>query len=1255
MQSRGNGLTRRGTVTTLLICAAFATTTSTAESFRGHVFGKAFGSAGSGPGQFKEPAGVAVSEATGQVYVADEGNDRVEVFSAAGTFASEIKGPFTTAAGTGNLTTGSTKVEAVTTTTGTFNAGQELSAPGLPAGTTIVAAVIKSGELELELSAAATASETGSLTASESFDEPNTIAVDNTCVRLGLTETSKPKSCKEVDPSSGDLYVQDGFAHKVIDKFGPSGEFIAQILVPKEGVFLLIRGVAVDEHGDLWVAEEGEHSEAEHSGFDEFNNAAVTNGFEGFHKNTSSVFLLKEGLALDTNGHLYSAITFGAPLEETIAKFDLNAGGEAEPINEALIEETSTGVASEYPSNNIYIDAVKSVVRLDGKESPSQIERLGEEEGQKRLSGGSGIAVNSTPGQYQVYVADRSADHVVEFELEPPGPPTIEHTSLSQVTATSATFRAEINPRGAQAAYRFEFGRCATEASCKEGPYENSTPVPDGPVGADFELHEVSTHPQDLSPATTYHFRVVAHNGLLSKEGKEEVVGEEVTFTTQPAGVFGLPDGRGWEMVSPAQKHGTRIQTLSQTTPIQAALAGDAITYLTDSPTEDEPSGYADAVQVLSSRTAEGWRSKDITLTHERGTGLPAGTGNEYRASSEDLKAGIVQPFGSFVALSPDASEQAPYLHTNYLGENASEFCESGCFRPLVTAGNTAEGAQFGEEGKCPPRAACGPVFVGANGDLSAIILRSEAGLTATPGDKGGLYERKDGRLSLVSVLPGPGGKPASPGGAQALGRETVARNAVSPDGERVVWSTNGGHLYLRELEDEETTELDKGLSGKPEYQTADAQTRRIFFTDEGDLYLYDAQSKHRTQLTSGAAVQGIIAGASEDGSYLYFVANGQLPGAEGTVSGNCRGEVSSAAARCNLYELHEEGGQWKARLVAVLSGEDFPDFSEMKSLPGLTARVSPSGRSLAFMSAQPLTKYDNRDANSGKRDEEVYLFDAATNALTCASCNPTGSRPEGIEAAKLEHGPVAGEGVWPPGTWLAANVPGWTPYRLTEALYQSRYLDDSGRLFFNSSDALSPQDVNGTEDVYEYEPPGFGSCTTENALYSSRSGGCVGLISSGTSREESGFLDASQSGSDVFFLTTAKLSPEDFDTALDVYDAHECSSSSPCVTAPGEPAQPCASEATCKAPPTPQPEIFGAPASATFSGLGNPAPPPPAARKPPTKAQLLAKARASCRATHKGKAKRARKRRSTCEARARTKYGTRLAAKKKPKKRGKT
>ena len=80
---------------------AFAATPVLAKEV--HVYsGLSFGSAGSGPGQFKEPAGVAVNDSTslvdpvaGDVYVVDKGNNRVEYFNSAGVFQGEINGSAT--------------------------------------------------------------------------------------------------------------------------------------------------------------------------------------------------------------------------------------------------------------------------------------------------------------------------------------------------------------------------------------------------------------------------------------------------------------------------------------------------------------------------------------------------------------------------------------------------------------------------------------------------------------------------------------------------------------------------------------------------------------------------------------------------------------------------------------------------------------------------------------------------------------------------------------------------------------------------------------------------------------------------------------------------------------------------------------------------------------------------------------------------------------------------------------------------------
>jgi hypothetical protein len=78
--------------------------------------------------------------------------------------------------------------------------------------------------------------------------------------------------------------------------------------------------------------------------------------------------------------------------------------------------------------------------------------------------------------------------------------------------------------------------------------------------------------------------------------------------------------------------------------------------------------------------------------------------------------------------------------------------------------------------------------------------------------------------------------------------------------------------------------------------------------------------------------------------------------------------------------------------------------------------------------------------------------------------------------------------------------------------------------------------------------------------------------------------------------VTAAKLAPQDYDTAFDVYDAHECTSAAPCIPASVASPPPCETGDACKPAPTPQPTIFSSPPSATFSGPGNitPAAPTP-------------------------------------------------------------
>jgi hypothetical protein len=882
-----------------------------------------------------------------------------------------------------------------------------------------------------------------------------------------------------------------------------------------------------------------------------------------------------------------------------------------------------------------------------------------------------------------------------------PAAPQLEAASVSDVSSTSATLSATLNPEGAATTYAFEVAPAGGAFTPVAEPQGKGS-VAEGAVGVALSVHVQ----QGLLAAGAYEFRVSASNSAGS------LVGEPVSFTTQSPGAFALPDGRQWEMVSPPNKHGALIEPISngqvstdKQSSIKVSANGDEFAYVADAPTQTDVSGYANATQVLSVRGPEGWVSHDISLPHESATGASFRSGSEYRDFSEDLSLAIVQPFGAFIpassaqALSPaQATEQTAFLRTDYLNGNVTESCPgtggegagTSCYRPLVTAApgyaNVTTGAVFGGQvGSECATYICGPEFVGATPDLSHVVVESKVPLTNTTpaAAQGGLYEWSGGNLRLVSVLPDD--EPSQEENSLGL-MSRVVRNAISEDGTRVIWTggrLNSGnqHLYLWDMATEKSVQLDtvqSGASGgnsKPMFAGASADGSRIFFYDSqmltadsggatveessGDLYeceMLETGGKLTCELrdltpvnasSETAHVRGTLLGVSGSGCdigpaedcYVYFMGGSRL--AVGAVSGSCEGGLNTEVeSGCNLYVRHDG----VTKLVAVLANKnDFPDWTSSgfpyAGLEELSARVSPNGHWLAFMSDQQLVPGEStRDALTGKPDQQVYLYDAQTAKLVCASCNPTGGLSTGAEDT-LESGfidtLVGQDGFWP-GQELAATIPGFSPYAEARALYQSRYLSDSGRLFFNSGDALVPQDVDGTWDVYEYEPPSVGDCGPDAPTFSGRKGGCVGLISNGTSDEQSVFLDASEDGSDVFFLTKSKLVTADGDNALDVYDAHECSSATPCFASPSATPPPCDTEASCKVAPTPQPASFGAPASATFSGAGNLPPASTGSASKPralTRAQKLAAALSTCR-------KKPKRKRATCEKQARRAYG---------------
>jgi hypothetical protein len=398
----------------------------------------------------------------------------------------------------------------------------------------------------------------------------------------------------------------------------------------------------------------------------------------------------------------------------------------------------------------------------------------------------------------------------------------------------------------------------------------------------------------------------------------------------------------------------------------------------------------------------------------------------------------------------------------------------------------------------------------------------------------------------------------------------------------------------------------------------------KVFFTDEKeipgsttgpgepDLYEYTKPSPtlplgRTVDLTidpipgQHADVQGIIGiggKGSEEGTYVYFIAGGII--APGPSKSGCKIDESTKVAEgegCNLYLRHDgvttyiktlapsdEQGSASQVLGGIAGVREVKDWAPLPF--ERTSEVSPNGRYVTFGSHAALTA-----ANNGS--VEIYRFDAEASekheqSIVCVSCSTSGAAgPEAILPS--------------------------SPRTLINGANRQRSVLDDGRVFFTTTAALVPQDVNKKADVYEWEE------------------GASHLISGGTSEVSNAvFTDASADGSDVFFTTSQSLVSQDQDEITDLYDAREGGGFPP------PPAPACPIDLACPGPMPTAPMHAGVPAGVTFSEVESP-PSQTSPTSPPkslTKGEKLAKALRSCRV------KRDRKKRVTCEVSARKRYG---------------
>jgi len=337
--------------------------------------------------------------------------------------------------------------------------------------------------------------------------------------------------------------------------------------------------------------------------------------------------------------------------------------------------------------------------------------------------------------------------------------------------------------------------------------------------------------------------------------------------------------------------------------------------------------------------------------------------------------------------------------------------------------------------------------------------------------------------------------------------------SGMSSDGSHVFFSTpascEGGEkeekVYMRDLSTKHTTEISASQctrgdcnalanvefagatpDGKVAYLTTTQQLTNADTDETRDLYRYDVASGELTLLSgapsavTGEVNRGRVFPSEDGGSHVYFRATGEmLPG--------------EAGAGEKLFVFDGTG-------MHLVGEAAFPPiFNETASgLWPTPVELSADGSRALFLTQSPVLPSDTDGAN------DAYLYDANSETVT-----------------EISQSPIGGNGPFP----VSTEPP--TPandheYELWNTVRPYWAIDAAGdRVFFQTQEALLPEDINGQFDVYEWHE------------------GKLGMISPGYQPLESTFGGISRDGQSALIATNARILPADMDgDGRDFYDA---------------------------------------------------------------------------------------------------------------------
>jgi hypothetical protein len=672
-------------------------------------------------------------------------------------------------------------------------------------------------------------------------------------------------------------------------------------------------------------------------------------------------------------------------------------------------------------------------------------------------------------------------------------PPLAETTGSPVRTATTARLEGRVDPSNSPTSFHFEYG---TEGPCNANP---CTATGSEAAGSE-DVYELTSQPiAELQPNTTYHYRIVADNGNPGSPvfGEDMIVTTRATDALLSHGHFPGPPGsdRAYEQVNLPDTGGN---------PLNAGVAfsdnGNRAVYITSGGNPSSPVGGFTS-QFFAERGASGWKSVVVMPPRSElaGSQFQSPSGPSDLSSFALLNLTITGTQRKLWRLMPDGSPQKLF--------------------------------------ELAPPEEYGNWYVGAD-DSTRVVTQLRGG-TLDPAYPAAtsvynLYDVSNGTPKLVSLLPGNTVSPCAVGGSTStsfgLGEEVGQnpRNWISADGKELFFPGGCGtpDLYMREFETEQT----KLVSGPPLSgsdcgailikSTAGAaffwtQTRLTAddtnpsscdnsHPTDGDVYRYDIADgalKCVTCVASGLdadvypgplnaalGVPGHIA-IAEDGSRVYFQSPNRL----------LRGAPASPEGGGTIYRVDVPGGG-DLRWIAG-PGVEVGDEAESGTA------INRDGSAVVFRAKGPSLNPQGEGTDNGGT-YQYYLYTDTDRSLICVSCSADGSASKRDVPAAL--GKMVGQD--------GANT---TP------------LADDGTLAFPTSESLVGVDQN-TAGVGQDPRSG-------TDVYEWRDGRAL-LITDGLTnwpRAEVPELNGvSPSGHDVFFTAATQYTPDAIDGYRRLYDA---------------------------------------------------------------------------------------------------------------------